>query len=144
MIGILVTGHGQFASGIQSAVQMVTGEDRQIAYVDFTKSMSTDDLHSKLREAADQVDSGEGVLFLADIPGGSPFQQSATVAANLQLADVLSGTNLVMAAEACMEREFTNFRTLAQDIAKRGQENIKSFYQESLKQRAARYKSGGI
>ena len=131
MIGIVVTGHGQFASGIQSAVRMMTGEERQIAYVDFTESMSTDDLHSALRRATDQVDSGEGVLFLSDIPGGSPFQQSAILAANLQLADVLSGTNLVMAAEASMEREFSNFRSLVNEITRRGQDNIKSLKKES-------------
>lgn len=144
MIGIVVTGHGQFASGIQSAVRMVSGEVRQIAYVDFTESMSADDLHSELCRAADQVDSGEGVLFLSDIPGGSPFQQSAAVAANLQFADVISGTSLVMAAEACMKREFLNFRSLVSEITSRGQSNIKSVYLESLKQRASRYQSGGI
>ena len=60
-------------------------------------------------EPFDQVDRGEGVLFLSDIPGGSPFQQSTAVAVNLQLADVLSGTNLVMVAEACMERGIQGF-----------------------------------
>ena len=144
MIGLVITGHGQFASGVQSAVHMVTGEKRQLAYVDFTQSMSTDDLHSALRKAADLVDSGEGVLFLSDIPGGSPFQQSTAVAANLRLADVVSGTNLVMAAEACLEREFSDFRALVSEAISKGQGDIKSFYAESLSQRAARYTNGGI
>ena len=128
MIGIIVTGHGHFASGIQSAVGVITGEERQMAYVDFTESMSADDLNSELCKAVDRVDSGEGVLFLTDIPGGSPFQQSATVATRLKLADVVCGTNLIMATEACMAREFTDFRPLVNKTISKGRDNINSIY----------------
>lgn len=144
MIGIVITGHGQFASGIQSAVRMMSGEKPQIVCVDFTESMSADDLRLMLHKAAGQVDSGEGILFLSDIPGGSPFQQSAAIAANLKLSDVLSGTNLIMAAEACIEREFCDFGALIDKITSRGQENIKSASIELRKQRTTQYEDGGI
>ena len=132
MIGIVVTGHGHFASGILSAVAMITGEKRQITHVDFMESMSTEDLCSALRKAAEQVDSGEGILFLSDIPGGTPFQQSAIIASHLKLAGVLSGTNLMMTAEACIERENSAFYPLVNTIVSKGKDSVKSLYLASL------------
>ncbi len=130
MIGLVITGHLNFATGYQSAVNAIAGENPQVEYVDFLESMSTDELEQKIREAADKVDSGEGVLFLTDIPGGSPFQRSAKVAADMTNADVISGTNLVMAAEACLERDGMELGELVQQVMETGVENIKSFQQE--------------
>lgn len=69
MIGIVVSGHIHFASGMQSAVKAIAGEQKQMEFIDFVESMSTDELEAKLRQAALLADSGEGVLFLTDIPG---------------------------------------------------------------------------
>ena len=87
MIGLVITGHLNFATGYQSAINAIAGESEQVEYVDFLESMSTDELEQQIRVAADKVDSGEGVLFLTDIPGGSPFQRSARVAATMNNAD---------------------------------------------------------
>ena len=130
MIGLVITGHLNFATGYQSAINAIAGDCPQVAYVDFLESMSTDELEVKLREAADKVDSGEGVLFLTDIPGGSPFQRSARVAVQMNNADVISGTNLVMAAEACLDRDGMGLDELVIQLMTIGIENIKSFKQE--------------
>lgn len=130
MIGLVITGHLNFATGYQSAVNAIAGDNPQVEYVDFLESMSTDELEQKIRAAADKVDSGEGVLFLTDIPGGSPFQRSAKVAADMNNADVISGTNLVMAAEACLERDGMELAELVKQVMETGVENIKSFQQE--------------
>lgn len=129
MIGLVITGHLNFASGYQSAVNAIAGESTQVEYVDFLETMSTDELEQQLRIAADKVDSGEGVLFLTDIPGGSPFQRSAKVAASMTHADVISGTNLVMAAEACLDRDGMTLEMLVAQLIETGIDNIKSVQQ---------------
>lgn len=129
MIGLVITGHLNFATGYQSAVNAIAGDSPQVEYVDFLATMSTDELEQQLRIAADKVDSGEGVLFLTDIPGGSPFQRSAKVAAAMNHADVISGTNLVMAAEACLDRDGMTLETLVTQLIETGIENIKSVQQ---------------
>ncbi|MET4696745.1 PTS galactosamine/N-acetylgalactosamine transporter subunit IIA [Endozoicomonas lisbonensis] len=126
MIGIVVTGHLNFATGFQSALSAISGDERQIEYVDFLESYSTSDLEQKLREASDRVDTGDGVLFLSDIPGGSPFQRAAQVAADMSHADVIAGTNLVMAAEACMERDDLELNALVEQVLEVGVMSIKS------------------
>ena len=130
MIGIVVTGHLNFATGFQSALSAISGDERQIEYVDFLESYSTTDLEQKLREAFARVNTGEGVLFLSDIPGGSPFQRAAKVATEMNNADVIAGTNLVMAAEACMEREGLGLDSLVKQVLEVGTMSIKSFHSE--------------
>ncbi|SUG56029.1 putative PTS system IIA component [Salmonella enterica subsp. diarizonae] len=76
MIGIVVSGHIHFASGMESAVRAIAGEQPQMVFVDFVENLSTDMLEEELRNAADRVDSGDGVLFLTDIPGGSPCNRA--------------------------------------------------------------------
>ncbi|OED43961.1 PTS mannose transporter subunit IIA [Endozoicomonas sp. (ex Bugula neritina AB1)] len=131
MIGVVVTGHLNFATGYRSALLAIAGDEPQVEYVDFLESMSTNDLEQALRLAVDKVDTGDGVLFLTDITGGSPFQQSVKVAADIANADVISGTNLVMVAEALMEREDLAITDLVSQLIETGMENIKSYYQET-------------
>ncbi|MDD7804796.1 MAG: PTS galactosamine/N-acetylgalactosamine transporter subunit IIA [Endozoicomonas sp. (ex Botrylloides leachii)] len=130
MIGLVITGHLNFASGYQSAVIAIAGDSPQVEYVDFLGSMSPNQLEEKLREAVNKVNSGEGVLFLTDIPGGSPFQRSAHIASTIDKADVISGTSLVMAAEACLEREGMELSELVAQLMETGVDNIKSLKQK--------------
>ena len=41
MIGIIVAGHGNFPTGIMSAVSLIAGNPEHIKAVDFVKGMST-------------------------------------------------------------------------------------------------------
>ncbi|MEZ8092563.1 PTS galactosamine/N-acetylgalactosamine transporter subunit IIA [Photobacterium swingsii] len=105
MIGIVVSGHINFASGMQSAVKAIAGEQEQMAFIDFVESMSTEQLEADLRQAAQDVDSGEGVLFLTDIPGGSPCNRALAILMDQSNVELIGGANLPMIANAAFERE---------------------------------------
>ncbi|HDO1318815.1 TPA: PTS sugar transporter subunit IIA [Aeromonas veronii] len=121
MIGIVVSGHINFASGMQSAMKAIVGEPEQMRFVDFVESMSTDDLETALRNAAQEVNSDDGVLFLTDIPGGSPANRASVILMDSDQVEVLSGVNLPMIANAAFERDGTSLHELIdilQDIGK--------------------------
>ncbi|WP_022939869.1 PTS galactosamine/N-acetylgalactosamine transporter subunit IIA [Psychromonas hadalis] len=120
MIGIVVSGHINFATGMQSAVKAITGEQEQMAYVDFVESMSTDQLEDKLRQAVKEVDSGEGVLILADLPGGSPSNRASTILMESQNVELIAGANLPMIANAAFERDGANLQELVEVILEIG------------------------
>ncbi|WEM43668.1 PTS galactosamine/N-acetylgalactosamine transporter subunit IIA [Photobacterium sp. DA100] len=105
MIGIVVSGHINFATGMASAVMAIAGDQEQMAFVDFVESMSTDDLEVALRDAAKQVDGGEGVLFLTDIPGGSPCNRAMAIMMDTDNIELIAGVNLPMIANAAFERD---------------------------------------
>ncbi|MNG90341.1 PTS system mannose-specific EIIAB component [compost metagenome] len=121
MIGIVVSGHINFASGMQSAIKAIVGEPEQMCFVDFIESMSTDELELALRKAAKDVSSDEGVLFLTDIPGGSPANRATAILMDTAQVEVLAGVNLPMIANAAFERDGASLNELVdilQEIGK--------------------------
>ncbi|MCZ5740185.1 hypothetical protein O5290_27445 [Escherichia coli] len=61
MIGIIVIGHINFASGLRSAVEAIAGEQPYIEYIDFIPGMSTEQLEIHIRQAVKKCQTGEGI-----------------------------------------------------------------------------------
>lgn len=95
MAGIVVTGHGNFATGLMSAVELIAGKQEKVIAVDFVDGMSVSELDMELRRAAAAVDSDTGVVFFSDLVGGSPFKSSVLLGQTLD-AEVIAGSNLPM------------------------------------------------
>jgi PTS system N-acetylgalactosamine-specific IIA component len=130
MIGIVVSGHINFASGVQSAVRAIAGEQAQMKFVDFVETMSTDDLEADLRVAAAEVNSGEGVLFLTDIPGGSPSNRATAIMMDTPLVEVIGGANLPMIVNAAFERDGVELSELVEIVLEIGHSCIKDMRKE--------------
>ncbi|MFV0321418.1 MAG: PTS galactosamine/N-acetylgalactosamine transporter subunit IIA [Alphaproteobacteria bacterium] len=141
MIGIIVAGHGNFATGITSTVNLVAGEQDDYMAVDFIEGMSGEELVEKIDHAIKTLKTND-ILIFTDILGGAPFRSASTLAqsaphitdANIE---VISGTNAQMILEACLEREeYDDVASLANDIIVSGREGISSLKLE-LKEKAA-------
>lgn len=104
MIGLIVTGHGNFGSGFTSSLNLIAGEQENYQYVDFTKEV--DELRADLANAMDALKDCEGILVLSDLPGGSPFKTAVEVGFPRGNVVVLGGTNLPMLVEVSMARKF--------------------------------------
>ncbi|UPU38982.1 PTS sugar transporter subunit IIA [Erysipelothrix sp. Poltava] len=100
MIGIIVTGHGRFAEGLSSSVELIAGAQPQYKSVLFLEESGPEKLSSDLKEAIAEVNTGEGVLVFTDLKGGTPFKESVMIAMNHTDVHVLAGTNLPMLLEA--------------------------------------------
>lgn len=139
MIGIIVTGHGLFAHGIEKAVERIIGEQPQAAYVNFPIESSTEILQQQLIAAIAQVDQGDGIVFFTDLLGGTPFRTAALLSHEMENCEVLTGINLQMTIETMLERDekgmtVTKFRDLA---LKFGQRGMTSLYHELTAKQAA-------
>lgn len=64
MVGIIITGHSNFATGIVSAVRLVAGEQKNLEVVDFYDTYSTEELRTKLIEALDRLDGCKDIIVL--------------------------------------------------------------------------------
>ena len=105
MVGIILTGHGHFAEGLFSAVQLVAGPQEKLQVVNFVEGDSTAVLQQKLRDAAENLGDGE-LVFLTDIAGGSPFNQSVLLSNSLaQECRVFSGTNMPFLLQVLFDRQ---------------------------------------
>mgnify|MGYP000562147186 CR=1 FL=1 len=63
MIGLIVTGHGNFASGLTSSLKLIAGEPKNYVAVDFLESYSVDDLERELTKALDELKDCEAFWF---------------------------------------------------------------------------------
>lgn len=72
---IVLVGHGHFATGIYSSLQLIAGNQENVEAIDFVEGMSADELKQKILLA---ISNEEEVLILSDLLGGSPFKVSST------------------------------------------------------------------
>lgn len=106
MIGLIVTGHGNFASGLTSSLKLIAGETEAYVAVDFLADYSVEDLERELNKAFDELKDCDGVLVLSDLGGGSPFKTAVTIGFPRGNVEVVAGTNLPMLIEVNMARKF--------------------------------------
>ena len=107
MVGILVTGHANFATGLTSSVNLIAGQPQKYEAVDFIEADGVDGLAAKLSDAMDRLSDCEGILVLSDLAGGSPFKTAVEVGmTKSNRVEVLAGTNLGMIIEISMARGF--------------------------------------
>ena len=108
MLGLIVTGHGNFASGLRSSLRLIAGEKENMCFVDFEEKDSVDDLSTKLTSAIDSLSNVDGILFLCDLTGGSPFKTVELSVQKDKPMEVIGGANLPMVIELSMAKEFVD------------------------------------
>lgn len=104
MFGIVLISHGRLAEGMLSAAEMVFGDaSRQVAALGLGKDENPEEFGKRIGEAIKKADTGEGVVVLADLLGGTPCNQAAPYAGDR--VHILAGLSLVMLLEILGTRE---------------------------------------
>ncbi|MEM0553434.1 MULTISPECIES: PTS galactosamine/N-acetylgalactosamine transporter subunit IIA [Aeromonas] len=137
MLGIIITGHGGFASGLAKAMEQILGEQPYVAAIDFPESSTTSKLEHQLAEAISAVEQGDGVVFLTDLLGGTPFRVASLLSMDAPKREVITGTNLQLLLEMLLERDglsVSEFRVQALACGHRG---LTSLADEMSKERHA-------
>lgn len=106
MIGLIITGHGQFAEGIHDATEMIAGKQENYKKVLFLEGMDLTALQDELKENIDSLlSTNQGVVILTDLKGGTPFNNSMLLSTAYENVEVISGTNLPISIEASMHSQ---------------------------------------
>ncbi|WKB48623.1 PTS sugar transporter subunit IIB [Lactococcus lactis subsp. lactis] len=134
-IGIIIASHGEFAEGIKQTGSMVFGDQEKTEVVSFINGDTPDDLHAKIEAAIAKFDPTDDVLILADLWGGSPFNQSSTVLSENpdRKIVILTGLNLPMLIQAYTERMMdasTSVDTVVANIMKEAKGGVKVLPEE--------------
>ncbi len=103
MKGIVLVSHGDMAKGMAHSATFFMGDSiEQLEYCGLRQDQSPEDFAQELAVAIAKVDSGDGVIILADLFGGTPCNQSVQ-----QLGDnveLIAGMNFPMLLELLSER----------------------------------------
>lgn len=123
MLSIILCGHGAFASGLAQAMYQLIGEQPRFTAIDFPAASSTARLTAEYEAALTELDNDDGVVFLTDLLGGTPFRVASTLALQKPGREVIAGTNLQLLVEMMLEREGLSseaFRRMALEAGHRG------------------------
>lgn len=130
-VGIIVTGHGRFAEGITSSINLIAGPQENYAAVNFEHEV--DELESDLNAAIQSLKDCSGIIIFTDLAGGSPYKTAAMIAANYENVEIIAGTNLPMLAEIVMSRSFMDdVKSMAEMAVNTGKDMISRFDLESI------------
>ena len=124
MIGILVTGHGRFATGITSALELVLGKQEWFEAVDFPDGDTKTELERNMDEALKRLEGTEHILAFS----GSPFNTLIDRAMRRGGITVYYGTNVAMLLDTTLNRNFgKSLEELNADIVEKGRSQVGRF-----------------
>lgn len=128
MLGMIVSGHGNFASGMKSAMTLIGGQPTHFYAIDFIEGDTTDDLEASMKDALKALEGCEGVIMCTDLAGGSPFKSACIVSLGMNNVEVIAGVNLPLLIELNLMRQFENdAKSLADSMIAIGKEQLLRF-----------------
>ena len=95
MVGVIVVTHGQFGKYLLEAAQTILGPQEQCAHIAVEGAVEMSALLSDLKHTVKQLETGDGVIILTDMFGGTPSNISLSLLQPGKV-DVLTGANLPM------------------------------------------------
>jgi PTS system mannose-specific IIA component len=95
MIGLVLVTHGRLAVEFRAALEHIVGQQKQIEAITIGPDDDVEQRRRDIIEAVKSADSGDGVVLLTDMFGGTPSNLSISVM-NRPNVEVLAGINLPM------------------------------------------------
>ncbi len=123
MIGALVVAHGHLGQELVAAAEMIVGEIHHIQAVTIGWHDDVNDARREIEKRLSEVDTGDGVLILTDMFGGTPsniafsFHEPGKV-------DIVTGVNLPMIIKIVGQKEGETLDSLAGVVRDQGRSSI--------------------
>jgi PTS system mannose-specific IIA component len=130
MIGVLVITHGNLGSELIKAAEMIKGKLTGVIPISIDSEKGVEDIKKEINGAIKKVDTGDGILIMTDLFGGTPSNISLSFMKEGKV-EVVTGVNLPMLLklEARKEKSLSELSYFIKDY---GRKNI-SLASEILK-----------
>jgi len=125
MISVIIGTHGMFSQEILKSAEMIFGAQENVGSVSFKPGEGVEHLVGKYNELISKLDSTEGILFMVDLFGGSPFNAASLIAMKHNNMEIVTGVNLPMILETLGSREFSSLPELLAIAENSGKEAIR-------------------
>lgn len=95
MIGIVLVTHGRLANEFVAATEHVVGPQENMRTVSIGPDDDMEERRVEILKAVEDVDSGDGVVVLTDMFGGTPSNLAISIM-DRATVEVIAGVNLPM------------------------------------------------
>ncbi|HSR11014.1 MAG TPA: PTS sugar transporter subunit IIA, partial [Thermodesulfobacteriota bacterium] len=123
MVGIILVTHPNLGQEFIRSAELICGKFPQMTTVSIDTQKGVEDLRKEIAEAIRTVESGQGVLILTDMFGGTPSNMSLAFLSEGRV-EVVTGLNLPMLIKISNCREGRGLSELAKMVKEAGQRNI--------------------
>lgn len=123
MTGLVVVAHFNLAREMVAATELIVGKQEQFVAVDIFPDDQVEKTKEKIVSALKSSDTGDGVIILTDMFGGTPSNISLSFLEEDRV-EVVAGVNLPMLIKLVTYREGRTLDELASFITQYGQKNI--------------------
>ncbi len=104
MIGMIIVAHGALAGEFRAALEHVVGPQGQLESIAIGPEDDMERRRRDILEALNRVDSGDGVIVLTDMFGGTPSNLALSVMERPKV-EVIAGINLPMLIKLASVRD---------------------------------------
>ncbi|ERM06794.1 PTS mannose transporter subunit IIAB [Pantoea agglomerans Tx10] len=126
-IAIVIGTHGWAAEQLLKTAEMLLGEQDNVGWIDFVPGENAETLIEKYQARLAELDTTQGVLFLVDTWGGSPFNAASRIVVDKPQYEVIAGVNIPMLVETLMARDDNpGFDELVAVAVETGREGVKA------------------
>lgn len=123
MIGMVLVTHGALADEFKAALEHVVGPQEQCAAVCIGPDDDMEVRRQDILTAVHDVDSGQGVVILTDMFGGTPSNLAISVMENREV-EVIAGVNLPMLVKLARVRPELDMNTAVHEAQEAGRKYI--------------------
>lgn len=106
---LVITGHGHYASGVKSALELIIGPKDNVLAFDFLKEESEEQFSLKFKD----LDKNNNYLFACDLMGGTPYKVVSRLDLN---KEILIGTNLGGLLDTALKIDKLSLNELADNL----------------------------
>ncbi len=103
--GIIVVTHVDYGSALLRAAEFIVGPVQDCTCIQVDASVDVEETVSRLKEAVERLNAGNGVLVLTDMFGGTPTNLSLSLLGARHDVEVLTGVNLPMLLRVLSNRK---------------------------------------
>lgn len=117
MVNIIIITHGDFGAYIMEAAENIAGPQNDgVKNISVSPKMSLQSVNELVQKVTKQYYVEDGLIFLTDMPGGTPMNVALPIAAEINKAAVICGLNLSMVVSAFTNRKNLTFEMLVEKI----------------------------
>jgi mannose/fructose/sorbose-specific phosphotransferase system IIA component len=126
LIAVVIGTHGDFSEAILRSYEMISGKSENVACVTLEPGEGVDQLIEKYNRKVKELNIADGVLFVVDLFGGTPFNAVSKLALGNEKMEVISGINLAMLLEI-MHLRYLPLDAFVEQAVESGKNGIQRF-----------------
>ena len=123
MIGLVLVTHGGLAVEFLAAMEHIVGPQEQVEVVSIGPEDDMDQRREDIVSAVSKVQTGQGVILLTDMFGGTPSNLAISLLEN-DMVEVIAGLNLPMLIKLASVRKNKTLQEAADAAQNAGRKYI--------------------